>query len=138
MLKKKGNHIMAGKFEIRATKNGGYRFVLKASNGQVVSTSQVYKTIVTCKKGIASVKVNALAHVEDQTVDESEIQTLKNPKYELYKDKAGEFRFRLCAKNGQIILSGEGYGTKTNCRNGIDSIGKYAPDAEVVLAEDEA
>lgn len=127
---------MASKFEIRVTKNGGYRFALKAANGQVISTSQVYKTIVTCKKGIASVKVNALAHVEDQTVEE--VETLKNPKYELYTDKAGEFRFRLRAKNGQIILSGEGYGTKANCKNGIESIGKNAPDAEVVLIEGEA
>lgn len=128
---------MASKFEIRVTKNGGYRFALKAANGQIISTSQVYKTIVTCKKGIASVKVNALAHVEDQTVEEAEIVTLKNPKYEVYKDKAGEYRFRLRAKNGQIILSGEGYGTKANCQNGIASIGKNAPEAEVVLIEGE-
>ena len=126
---------MASKFEIRVTKNGGYRFALKAANGQVISTSQVYKTIVTCKKGIASVKVNALAHVEDQTLEEAELVPLKNPKYEVYRDKAGEFRFRLRAKNGQIILSGEGYGTKASCQNGIASIGKNAPDAEIVLLE---
>ena len=42
---------MASKFEISATKNGGFRFALKAANGQVISTSQVYKTVVTCKKG---------------------------------------------------------------------------------------
>jgi len=128
---------MASKFEIRVTKNGGYRFALKAANGQVISTSQVYKTIVTCKKGIASVKVNALAHIEDQTVEEAELVTLKNPKYEVYRDKAGEFRFRLRAKNGQIILSGEGYGTKSSCQNGIASIGKNAPDAEIVLLDGE-
>lgn len=127
---------MAGKFEISVTKNGGYRFALKAANGQVISTSQVYKTIVTCKKGIASVKVNALAHVEDQTVEEAELTTLKNPKFEVYKDKAGEYRFRLRAKNGQNILSGEGYGTKASCLGGIASIGKNAPEAEIVLVED--
>ena len=126
---------MASKFEISATQNGGFRFALKAANGQVISTSQVYKTVVTCKKGIASVKVNALAHIEDQTLEEAEQVTLKNPKYEIYKDKAGECRFRLRAKNGQIILSGEGYGTKANCKNGIESIGKNAPDAEVILIE---
>ena len=126
---------MASKFEIRVTKNGGYRFALKAGNGQVISTSQVYKTVATCKKGIASVKVNALAHIEDQTADE--VATLKNPKYEVYQDKAGEYRFRLRAKNGQVILSGEGYGTKANCQNGIASIGKNAPDAGIVLLEGE-
>ncbi|MBR7185562.1 MAG: YegP family protein [Clostridia bacterium] len=129
---------MASKFEILVTKNGGYRFALKAANGQVVSTSQVYKTVVTCKKGIASVKVNALAHIEDQTIDEAEVVTLKNPKYEVYRDKAGEFRFRLRAKNGQVILASEGYGTKAGCQNGIASIGKNAPEAEVVLVDTQA
>ena len=129
---------MPSKFEIHRTKSGGYRFALKAANGQVISTSQVYKTIVTCKKGITSVKVNALAHVEDHTVDEVETVTLKNPKYELYKDKVGEFRFRLRAKNGQIILSGEGYGTKANCQHGIVYIRRTEPHAEVVLMDGEA
>ena len=128
---------MASKFEIRATKNGGYRFALKAANGQIISTSQIYKTIITCKKGITSVRVNALTPIEDQTVTDSEITTLKNPKYEIYADKTGEFRFRLRAKNGQIILTSEGYGTKASCKNGIDAIGKNAPYAEVILLEDD-
>ena len=122
---------MASKFEIRETRGGGYRFVLKAGNGQIISTSQVYKTIATCKKGIASVKVNAPVHIEDQTV--AAVNPLKNPKYELYQGKAGEYRFRLCAKNGQVIIASEAYGTKANCQNGIASIGRNAPTAEVIL-----
>lgn len=47
-------------------------------------------------------------------------------KFELYKDKAGEFRFRLKAGNSKIILTGEGYKTKTGCTNGIESIRKNA------------
>lgn len=43
-------------------------------------------------------------------------------KFELYKDKASEFRFRLKAGNGQIILISEGYTTKANCENGIASV----------------
>ena len=57
-------------------------------------------------------------------------------KFEVYKDKAGEFRFRLKAGNGEIILTGEGYKAKASCKNGIDSIGRNAPDAEVVVVED--
>ncbi len=49
-------------------------------------------------------------------------------KFELYKDKAGEFRFRLKASNGQIILVSEGYTAKPGCNNGIDSVKKNAPD----------
>ena len=45
-------------------------------------------------------------------------------KFEVYKDKAGEFRFRLKAANGQNILSSEGYKTKTSCMNGVESVKK--------------
>ena len=53
-------------------------------------------------------------------------------KFELYKDKAGKFRFRLKASNGQIIAVGEGYESKTSARNGINSVKRHAPDAPVV------
>lgn len=49
-------------------------------------------------------------------------------KFELYKDKAEEFRFRLKAGNGQNILASEGYKTKASCINGIESVQKNAPD----------
>lgn len=47
-------------------------------------------------------------------------------KFEIYKDKAGEFRFRLKASNGQSILASEGYKAKSGCTNGIASIRKNA------------
>ena len=53
-------------------------------------------------------------------------------KFELYKDKAGKFRFRLKANNGQIIAVGEGYESKASARNGINSVKRHAPDAPVV------
>ena len=49
-------------------------------------------------------------------------------KFELYKDKAGEFRFRLKAGNGQIILASEGYKQRASADNGIESVRKNAPD----------
>ena len=53
-------------------------------------------------------------------------------KFEIYKDKAGKFRFRLKASNGQIIAVGEGYKSKTSARNGINTVKRHAPDAPVV------
>lgn len=53
---------------------------------------------------------------------------MKNPKYELYADKSGQFRFRLKARNGQVILSSEGYASKSGCKNGIASVQKNGPD----------
>jgi len=125
--------IFMGKFIVKTTKSGNFRFNLLATNGQVIATSQNYKSQKTCEEGIASVKSNALAHVEDQTVEGYEVLT--HPKYELYQDNAGEFRFRLKAKNGQIIVTGEGYASKANCQNGIASIGKNAPEAPVIVEE---
>ncbi len=120
-----------GKFVIKPAKSGGYVFNLKAGNGEVIATSEVYNSLDACKNGIQSVKTNAPeAALEDQTVEGFE--TEKNPKFEMYTDKAGEFRFRLKAKNGQIIATGEGYKAKSGCKNGIESIRKNAPEAEIV------
>ena len=49
-------------------------------------------------------------------------------KFEIYKDKRGEFRFRLKAGNGEIILASEGYKRKASCKNGIASVQKNAPN----------
>lgn len=119
-----------GKFVIKET-NTGVKFDLKATNGQVIATSEVYNSKDACKNGIASVQKNApVAAVEDQTVEG--YATEKNPKFEIYNDKAGEFRFRLKATNGQIIAVSEGYTTHANCENGIESVKKNAVDAEIV------
>ena len=119
-----------GKFVISEAKTG-FMFNLKAGNGEIIATSQIYKSLDSCKNGIESVKKNVPnLHVEDQTVEGFE--TLTNPKFEVYQDKAGEFRFRLKARNGEIIATGEGYKAKSGCMNGIDSIKRNAPDAEIV------
>ncbi|MBQ9134605.1 MAG: YegP family protein [Lachnospiraceae bacterium] len=119
-----------GKFVIRKT-NTGVKFDLKAGNGEVIATSEVYSSDDACKKGIASVQKNApVAAIEDQTVEG--YATEKNPKFEVYEDKAGEFRFRLTATNGQVIATGEGYKAKAGCLNGIESVKKNAPDADIV------
>ena len=122
-----------GKFVIKDTSNGGFKFDLKAGNGEIIASSQIYKSEASCKAGIESVKVNALAPVEDQTVENFEV--LKHPKYEVYTDKAGEFRFRLKAKNGEIIATSESYKAKASALNGIASIGKNAPDAKTEKIE---
>ncbi|MDY6104068.1 MAG: YegP family protein [Acetatifactor sp.] len=119
-----------GKFVIRKT-NTGVKFDLKAGNGEVIATSEVYSGDAACKNGIASVQKNApVAAVENQTVEG--FATEKNPKFEVYADKAGEFRFRLKATNGQVIAVSEGYKALASCMNGIESVKKNAADATIV------
>ena len=121
---------MAGKFVIKTTATG-VKFDLKAGNGQVIGTSEVYTTETACRNGIESVKKNATTDkIEDQTV--SEVVKVTNPKYEVYTDKKGEFRFRLNAKNGENILASEGYKAKESCLKGIASVQTNVPTAEVV------
>ena len=120
-----------GKFVIRQTKTG-IKFDLKAGNGEVIATSEVYSSLDACKNGVASVKKNApVANVENQTVEGYAEQ--KHPKFEMYADKAGEFRFRLKATNGQIIAVSEGYKAMASCQNGIESVKKNAVDAPIVV-----
>ena len=122
-----------GKFVMRKT-NTGIKFDLKAGNGEVIATSEVYAAEASCKNGIESVRKNApIAAVEDQTVEGYAVQ--KHPKFEIYTDKAGEFRFRLKATNGQIIAVSEGYKAMASCQNGIESVKKNAADAPVVVEE---
>ena len=119
-----------GKFVIRCVSTG-CKFDLLAGNGQVIATSEVYETEAACRKGIESVAKNApIANVENQT--EEGYATLIHPKFEMYQDKAGEYRFRLKARNGQIIAVSEGYIAKAGCLNGIESVQKNAPEAEIV------
>lgn len=122
-----------GKFVIKKAKTG-YVFNLKAGNGEVIATSQVYTSVAGCSNGCASVSKNAPeAALEDQTVEG--FATEKNPKFEVYTDKAGEFRFRLKAANGEIIATSEGYKAKASCLNGVESVRKNAQIAIVTTEE---
>lgn len=117
------------KFVIR-TVQSGVKFDLRAANGQVILTSEVYTSLAACRKGIASVIRNApAAKVENQT--EEGCKKLTNPKFEMYQDKAGQYRFRLKARNGEIIAVSEGYTARAGCLNGIESVKKNAFGAEI-------
>lgn len=123
-----------GKFVINQT-NTGYTFSLKAGNGEIVCVGgEVYNTLASCKNGCDSVQRNApVANFEDQTTEGFAVE--KHPKFEMYTDKKGEFRFRLKATNGQVICASEGYTTKAACKSGIESVRKNAADAPIVEPE---
>lgn len=97
----------------------GVKFDLRSANGEVIATSEVYKTEAACRKGIESVRKNApLAQLEDQTTGECR----GNPKFELYQDRSGQYRFRLRARNGGIIAVSENYTGKAACLDGIAAV----------------
>lgn len=102
-----------GTFVISTRKNGETQFNLKASNGQIILSSEGYSSLAACENGIASVKTNA--------ADDS--------RYEKLTAKNGKFYFNLKAANGQIIGSSEMYETEASRDNGIASVKNNAPDA---------
>jgi uncharacterized protein YegP (UPF0339 family) len=118
-----------GKFVIKESE-AGFHFNLVAANGQIIGRSEKYKSEASCRDGIDSVRRCSAGGVEDQTVEGFE--TVKHPKFEVYEDKGGKFRFRLKARNGEIILPSQAYKDKASCLKGIESVKANAPDAEVV------
>ena len=117
-----------GKFQIRQTASG-VKFDLVAANGQVVLSSEVYSSRAAVLKGIASVRLIApAAGVENRT--EEGFRAMPNPKFELYQDRAGQYRFRLKARNGKIVGVSEAYAHLIGAQHGIDSVRTNASEAE--------
>ena len=124
---------MASKFVVKKT-NTGYNFLLIATNGQPIGSSQVYSSLKSAQAGVEAVRKASEPNViEDTTQEGFEEQT--NPKFVIYLDKAGEFRFRLQARNGENVLASEGYTTLAACKNGCASVVKNAAEAAVELPE---
>ena len=126
----KESTAFAGKFEIKKSKDDRYVFNLYAANSVIVATSQVYSSSAAAQNGIKSVIENASkAPTEDQTL--KSFEKLPFPKWEIYQDKGGQYRFRLSASNGSCICHSQGYTSKASCKNGIESIKKTAQNAKI-------
>lgn len=125
-----------GKFEIKRTSDGRYMFNVRAGNTQIIANSQIYSSMAACKNGIASIGANApIAAIEDQTLQT--INEEKCPKFQIYFDKAGQYRFNLIATNGNNILScTQGYRQKSSCKNGIKSVINNASAPTEILKEE--
>lgn len=110
---------MPGKFEIKTGKSGKFTFNLKASNGQVILSSESYDSRKGAEGGIASVKKNAG----------------NDARFERKTAKDGSAFFVLKAANGEPIGKSEMYKTKRSMENGITSVGKNAADAPITDAK---
>lgn len=119
-----------GKFDIKKTKDNRYVFNLYSTNHIIVATSQVYSSAQSAMVGINSVIANAhKTPIEDQTL--KEYQELGYPKWEIYLDKGGHYRFKLNASNGSCVCHSQGYTSKSNCKKGIESIIKCSRNPEI-------
>ncbi|MCQ2178010.1 MAG: YegP family protein [Bacteroidales bacterium] len=105
-----------GKFVITTRKNGEFQFNLKATNGQVILTSEGYTTRTACLNGVESVKKNAAVE----------------GRYEVKVAENGKPFFNLKASNGQVIGASQMYSSERTMKAGIASVMKNAPEAPVV------
>lgn len=125
-----------GKFVYYKTAKGFYNYRLKASNNETIAVSggTGYASLSGCKAGIESVRKNVNVAIEDQTL--KNYTPISNPKFELFQDKAGKFRYRLIARNGELICTPEsGYASKDSCKKGIASLAKWAINSDIVPEE---
>jgi uncharacterized protein YegP (UPF0339 family) len=107
---------MAGKFVVKTAKNGKVHFNLKASNGQIILTSEKYESRSGAMSGIESVKKNAST----------------DARFERKKGKDGSSYFVLKAANGEPLGRSEMYKTTSSMENGIASVGRNAADSTTV------
>ncbi|MCE5346065.1 MAG: YegP family protein [Bacteroidales bacterium] len=108
------------KFEVyQGGKNNEFRFRLKADNGQIVLSSEGYTTKAACLNGIESVKKNA--------TDPKRVVATQTP--------TKMFRFSITAANSQIIGTSQNYKSQSGRDNGIDSVKRIAPTAEIKEVE---
>ena len=126
-----------GKFVIKKTASGNFNFSLYASNMEKIAvSSQVYTTKSACKSGIASVGKQAARCIEEGKIEDQtlkKVEKLTCPKFEIYLDKAGLYRYRLIASNGEsVAMSEEGYKSKSGILGGIKSVATNAVSSEIV------
>lgn len=101
-------------FELKNKEGSNYHFTLKAKNGQVILSSEVYSSKAAAENGISSVKKNAP----------------EDARYERKTAKNGKFFFNLKAGNGQVIGSSQMYTSESGMENGINSVKENAPKAD--------
>ncbi|EJG2383971.1 YegP family protein [Raoultella ornithinolytica] len=97
---------MAGSFELDKSSNGQYKFVLKAGNGEIILTSELYTTKSSAENGITSVQANSPL----------------GERYDLKDSSNGKFYFNLRAANHQVIGTSQMYASKQSRDTGIASV----------------
>ena len=124
-----------GKFVIKKTATG-FNFSLYAANKEKIAvSSQVYTAKASCKKSIESIAKYAAKCLAEDRVEDNSLQkpvAKTCPKFEIYIDKAGLYRYRLFASNGEsIIMSEDGYKSKSGVLNGIKSVANNSANSVI-------
>lgn len=116
---KKSSRKYNGKLIVYKDGNN-YRYVLKASNGELLCTSETYVSKQSVSSAIETLKNN-----------------VENGVFSVYEDKHGRFQYLLNAKNNRIIIVGEIYSSRNSCLSAIESVKKFAATADIIYLEED-
>lgn len=130
ILEKLMNENESGRIIVKQT-TSGFKFDIVSYKNEVLASSEIYSTLNGCLNGISSVKHNAVdGTIYDQTIKNTSVKP--NPKFVIYLDKVGEYRFRLKARNGEILAASDAYKSKESCINDINKLKNIITRAEIV------
>ncbi|MFI8416558.1 YegP family protein [Serratia sp. NPDC078593] len=107
--------MATGHYELKKSANGQYHFTLKASNGEIILSSEMYATKASAENGIASVQTNSTHETQ----------------YETKVSTNGKPYFVLKAKNHQVIGNSQMYSSDAAVKNGIQSVMKNGPTTDI-------
>lgn len=110
------NGVNAPRYLLREAKDGTWYFVLTATNGRIIGTSELYAS-----KSAAQAGITATVNVVKNTVEQGPAAQGAT-RFEVFKGMDARYYFHLRAQNGQIILSSQGYSTRTSANNGVASV----------------
>ena len=121
---------MEAKYTIKALKSGAYKFELTSPAGKCIVKSGEYTLKRSCVSGIQSVQKNgSTKNIEDRTAEK--IVKMPNPKYEIFLDEAGKYRFNLKAPNGYVILTSSAYSSVKSCTKVIESVIEHSSTEKI-------
>lgn len=118
------------KYVIKVLKSGAYKFELTSPAGKCIVKSGEYTLKRSCVSGIQSVQKNgSTKNIEDRTA--AKIVKMPNPKYEIFLDEAGKYRFNLKAPNGYVILTSSAYSSVKSCTRVIENVIEYSSTEKI-------
>jgi len=106
---------MASKFHLKKASDGQFHFNLLAGNGEIILSSELYKTRPSAQDGIESVRKNSQ----------------RDGAFEIKETSGGKFHFVLKATNGQVVGQSQHYTSRAGAEGGVESVRKNAPGAEL-------
>ncbi len=118
---------MKPKFQIYKDADEKCRFRLLDENNKIAASGEAYEKHASCLNGIKSVQKNCNSEIEDLTIEDRKVP---NPKYQIYQDVSGKYRFRLNASNGEVIADSSSFETKQDCLKTLEVV-KNSCNAEI-------